>query len=164
TVSAPPGHDSITPPPSPAGARQRRDRHIPQATAPAMAGPVSAFFVLLALRWKGSDQRVVPVDLADLGGTSGRAQLLEELDINLVEVRPFAGQVVLVVDGLHRAYRLAGTAVDALVGVDVEHAPALVDAVDGAFFNACLVEHIDARLRDDVSHVVFLLGLATWTA
>jgi hypothetical protein len=36
--------------------------------------------------------------------------------------------------------------------VDIQHALALVDAVNGAFFDACSVKHINAWLRDDVSH------------
>ena len=46
------------------------------------------------------------------------------------------GQVVLVIDRLDRAHRLARPAVDALVGMDVERAGALVDAVDRAFLDA----------------------------
>jgi hypothetical protein len=36
--------------------------------------------------------------------------------------------------------------------VDVEHALALVDAIDGALFYARPVKHIDARQGDDVRH------------
>ena len=53
---------------------------------------------------------------------------------------------------IDRADRFARAAVHALVRVDVEHALALVDAVDGAFFDACSVKHINAGLRDDVGH------------
>jgi hypothetical protein len=56
------------------------------------------------------------------------------------------GHVVFVEDRLNRAYRLAGTAVDALAGVDVEHPPAFVDAVDRAFVDAGLVLDVDRRL------------------
>src|ERR1019366_8990692 len=75
------------------------------------------------------------------------------LDVRLVVVLPLIGDVVLVEDGLHRADRLAGAAVHALVRVDIEHALALVDAVDRAFLDARPVEHIDAWLRNDVRHV-----------
>jgi len=54
--------------------------------------------------------------------------------------------VVFVEDRLNRAYRLAGAAVDALVGVDVEHPAAFVDAVDWAFVDAGLVLDVDGRL------------------
>src|SRR4051812_25863953 len=104
------------------------------------------------------DERVVLVDLADLGGAPGRAEVVEELDVGLVVVLPLVGRVVLVEDRLNRADRLTRTAVDALVGVDVEHPRALVDAVDGALLDAGAVENIDARLGDDVGHAETLLG------
>ena len=55
-------------------------------------------------------------------------------------------------DGLHRADRLAGAAVDALLGVDVELAVTLVDAVDRALLDARLVHDVDAGRGDDVGH------------
>ena len=96
--------------------------------------------------------------LPSLDGTAGRAEVVEELDVRLVVVLPLLGHVVLVEDRLDRADRLAGAAVDALVGVDVEHPLALVDAVDGALLDARLVQHVDARLGDDVGHRRLLLG------
>ena len=99
----------------------------------------------------GHEGRVL-VDLADLGGAAGRAEVLEELVVRAGVVLPLLRHVVLVEDRLDRADRLTGTAVDALVGVDVEHPVALVDAVDRALLDACLVEHIHARLGDDVGH------------
>jgi hypothetical protein len=92
-------------------------------------------------------------DLAGLGRAAGRAQLLEEVDVDLVVVLPLVRNVVFVVDGLDRAHRLARPAVHTLVRVDVEHALTLVDAVHRALFDARSVKHIDARLRDDVGHV-----------
>jgi len=62
------------------------------------------------------------------------------------------GNVVFVEDRLDGADRLAGTAVDAFVGVDVEHPLAFVDAVDRALPNAGLVLKVDARLGDHVRH------------
>ena len=49
-------------------------------------------------------------------------------------------------DRLDRAHRLAGAAVDALLGVDVALALALVDAVDRAHVDARLVVDVDAGL------------------
>ena len=91
-------------------------------------------------------------DDPELGRAAGATEVVEELDVGLVVVLPLLRHVVLVVDGFHRADRLARTAVDALVGVDVEHPLALVDAVHGAFLDARLVKHINAGLRDDVGH------------
>src|SRR5690606_37293450 len=78
--------------------------------------------------------------------------LLEERGVVPQVGRPLLGQVVLVVDRLDRADRLAGAAVDALVRVDVQHPRALVDAVDRALLHAGPVQHVDARLGDHVGH------------
>jgi len=53
--------------------------------------------------------------------------------------------------------RRAGAAVDALVGVDVEHPLALVDAVDRTFVDTSPVLEIDTGLGDDVGHQVLLM-------
>ncbi|EGJ74913.1 putative ferredoxin [Streptomyces sp. Tu6071] len=106
------------------------------------------------LRRKGGDEGVVALDQAQLAGPAGRAQLVEELDVRLVVVLPLLGGVVLVEDRLDRADRLAGTAVDALIRVDVEGTLPLVDAVDRALLDASLVLDVDTRLRDDVGHAV----------
>ena len=99
-------------------------------------------------------ERVVPLDQPELGGAAGRAEIVEELDVGRVVVLPLLGGVVLVEDRLDRADRLTGTAVDAFVGVDVQHPLALVDAVDRALLDAGLVLEVDTRLRDDVGHAV----------
>src|SRR6202035_245867 len=100
-------------------------------------------------------------DLADLRGTARRAKLLEEVSVDLEVVLPLLGGVVLVVDRLNWADGLASAAVHALVRVDVKHALALVDAVHRALFDACLVEHINACLRDDVGHLSSSLTFLT---
>src|SRR5687768_13280452 len=84
------------------------------------------------LRWQCRDERVVLLDDPGLGGTPRRAEVVEEVDVRGVVVLPLVRNVVLVEDRLHGTDRLARTAVDTFVGVDVEHARALVDAVDGA--------------------------------
>src|SRR5674476_105371 len=52
----------------------------------------------------------------------------------------------------NRADRFAGATVDALVRVNVERALTLVDTVNRAFLDTCLVLDVDARLSDDISH------------
>src|SRR5215218_1705917 len=104
------------------------------------------------LRGEHGDDGVVLRDHADLRGAAGRADVVEELDVRLVVVGPHLGEVVFVVDRLDRAHRFAGSAVDALVGVDVERAFTLVDAVDGAFVDAGAVFDVDARQGDDIGH------------
>jgi len=76
----------------------------------------------------------------------GEPSWSKNLAFSVGELRPLVGHVVFVEDRLNRAYRLAGAAVDALVGVDVEHPPAFVDAVDWAFIDAGLVLDVDGRL------------------
>jgi hypothetical protein len=65
---------------------------------------------------------------------------------------PLIRDVVLVVDRLYRADRLARTTIDAFVGMDVQHACALIDAIDGAFFDTCLVFDVDAGFGNGVRH------------
>src|SRR5665811_1261285 len=62
-------------------------------------------------------------------------------------------------DGLDRADRLTGTTVDALIGVDVESALTLVDAVDRAFLDTGLVLDVNTRLGDHVRHVRLLVWI-----
>ncbi|VXB60993.1 hypothetical protein ARTHRO9AX_180479 [Arthrobacter sp. 9AX] len=114
--------------------------------------------MVLVLRWQCGDHGVVLAGVAHLGGTARRAEVVEELHVGLVVVRPFVRGVVLVVDRLDRADRFAGSAVDAFVRMDVQRTLTLIDAVDRALFNTCLVLDIYTRLRDYVRHVP---GLST---
>src|SRR5712664_3855673 len=91
-------------------------------------------------------------DGSGLGGRLDPRVVLEELLVQLDEALPLLGGLVLREDRLHGAYRLARAAVDALVGMDVEHVLPFVDAVDRAYLDARLVLHVDARLGDDVRH------------
>jgi len=73
-----------------------------------------------------------------------------DLGVFLLTVR----HIVLGEDGRDRADRLAGAAVDALIGVDVELAVyvfVVVDAVDGTDLDAGFVDGADTGLRNDVS-------------
>src|SRR5439155_10093283 len=100
-----------------------------------------------------------------LGGAAGGAnpadRVAEELRVDRRELLPLAGDVVLVEDRGDRAHRLARAAVDALVGLDVEHPPALVDAVHRALVDAGPVLHVDAGLADRVGHGGFLPPIST---
>ena len=62
------------------------------------------------------------------------------------------GKTLLAVgqDGFGRAFRLANTAVDALIGVNDEHILAFIEAVDWADFDAIHVLALDAIVCDDV--------------
>src|SRR5262249_17684358 len=91
-----------------------------------------------------------------LGRRLDAGVVLEELLVHLNELLPVRRRLVLGEDGLDGADGLAGAAVDALIGMDVEHGLALVDAIHGADLDAGLVFHVDARFRDDVRHYSLL--------
>src|SRR6266849_9286047 len=76
----------------------------------------------------------------------------EELLVQRDEVLRLFRRLVLGEDRLHRAHRLAGPAVDTLVGVDEELVRPLIDAVHRADLDAGLVLDVDARLDDHVRH------------
>src|SRR5215468_5378371 len=76
----------------------------------------------------------------------------KEEGVRLDEGFLLARDVDVFVDRLHRADRDADAAADALVGLDVHHAPALVDALDRADLLADAVLHVDAGRGDDVAH------------
>ena len=85
---------------------------------------------------------------------------LSEVGVGLDERLPFVRHIIFFEDSVDRALWLAGTAIDALIWVDVEHVHALavhrMDAVDGADFYTSLVLYVDAGLCDDVRHSLFL--------
>src|SRR6476646_1076892 len=74
---------------------------------------------------------------------------------------PLGVDGVLVEDRGYGAHRLARTAVDAFVRLDVEHPRAFVDAVDGTLVDAGAVLHVDARLADRVGHRLPLFTFCT---
>src|SRR6478735_8589595 len=96
------------------------------------------------------DRRVVPGKSSVIARTTRRSQYVEDLTIDDTVGMHFRGKIVLVEDGLHRADRLARPAVDALVGVDVQLAGTLVDAVDRPPLDARLVLAFDARLANHI--------------
>src|SRR5207244_8451259 len=108
------------------------------------------------------DERMVLVDGTHLRRAPGRADagdlLVEELGVDRRVVLPLRRHVVLVEDRRHRAHGLARPAVHALVGLDVEHATALVDAIHRALVHARPVLHIDAGLADRVCHRILPLS------
>src|SRR5215469_12783833 len=79
----------------------------------------------------------------------GRA---EEFGIDGGERRLVRGHRVILEDRLHRADGEAKAAIDAFIGLDVHHSPALVDAVDRTDIHAGAVFYVDAGRDDDVGH------------
>jgi hypothetical protein len=140
-----------------AGARQK-NRGQPNFRSQGKFGPDPDLFL---------QQVFLVFDLRPLVGVGGRGltlddglpaggQLLVPGDPLLLVV----GHVVLGEDGLHRAFRHAQGAVDALVGVDHQHVRPLPEAVHGADIHAVGVLALDAALGDDVSHLTGKAG--TW--
>jgi adenine deaminase len=97
----------------------------------------------LTLRGESGYQRVVSSNGSYLCSSSGGANFVKEINVHLVVIAPLGRSVILVVDGFYWANWLTGTAINALVRVDVEHSIALVDAINRALINAGLVLHID---------------------
>ena len=91
--------------------------------------------------------------------TARGTQRVEELGVDGEELALVVGQVVLVVDGLDGADGLTGTTVDTLVGVDVQRALALIDAVDRALLDAGAVLDVHAGQANDVCHLALLTFL-----
>src|SRR5688572_3276693 len=102
------------------------------------------------------DQWMIHVYRADLGRATGGAEaghlLVDELGVGRRVVLPLRLPSSPVVPYTPLLGSLAGRAVDALVGLDVEHPPALVDAVHGALVDACQILHVDTGLGDRVRH------------
>ena len=83
----------------------------------------------------------------------GISTLSFEVDAVLLDVAgPLGGNIGIREDGLHGTLGFAGTAVDALIWMNVVLIVALVDAVHRADLDATRVLGPDAGLRDDVCH------------
>ena len=130
-------------------------------TTPLTAGGSPGGSVVVSLRRQILDDLWVVLGHADLGRATGRSELDEEIGVDLGVLAPLFGHIVFVVDRLDRADRLAGTAVDAFVGVYVQHPSALVNAVDRTFLDTGLVLEIDAGFGDRVRHEG-LLTVSSW--
>lgn len=83
--------------------------------------------------------------------------LLVDRDVLLLVLR----DILLREDRVDRALWLAGAAVNALVGVDVEHLVVFVDAVYGADIHAGSVLGFDAGFGDDVGHSALSASVRT---
>ncbi len=108
---------------------------------------------LAGLRRQGRHYWVIPSDGTDLGCSARRADFLEKVHIDGVVIAPLLWNIVLVVDGLYWADWLAGSAINTLIRVDVEHAVTLINAVNRALIDAGLVLNIDTRKGNYVSHL-----------
>src|SRR5438552_5144604 len=143
-----------------AGGRRRLVPRVP----PGAAGRISRALDGLP----SGDDRVVDGRRPDLRGATRRSEtrdrVCEPLRVDRGELLPLAGDIVLVEDRGHGAYRLARAAVDAFVRLDVQHARPLVDAIHRTLVHAGAVLHVDARLADRVGHRLPLFTFSrVWT-
>src|SRR2546430_6316598 len=83
----------------------------------------------------------------------GRVWALERFAVDLDVVLEICGHVLLGKDRSHRALRLAGAAIDALIGMDEQLVRTLVDAVDRTYIDAGSVLCVLAGFRYDVRHI-----------
>jgi hypothetical protein len=88
---------------------------------------------------------VISRNWANLGSASWRSNLGEKVNVGLVVFTPLTRKIVFVIDSLNWANGLTRTAVDTFIRVDVQHAVALVDAVDWALIDTCFVLDVHAR-------------------
>src|SRR3954471_16625139 len=105
-------------------------------------------------RFPAGDRRVIVRSRTDLNGPArgAEARLVEPLGVDRLEGFPFRGDLVFGEDGVDGGDGFACGTVDALVGLDVEHPAALVDAVDRAIIDACAVFNVDTWFSDDGGH------------
>jgi hypothetical protein len=96
---------------------------------------------------------VISRDWSNFGSPSWRSNLREEVHVCLVVLAPLTGKIVFVIDRLYWANWLTSTTVNTLVRVDVKHAVALIDAVDWALIDTCLVFNVYTGKRNYVCHL-----------
>lgn len=101
---------------------------------------------------QSSNYRMVLVDDSNFCGTSRGAEIIEELYVCPIVVRPLFRKVVFIVDGFHRANRLAGATVDTLIRVDIEHPIALINAVNRALIYTGPIFNVDAGKSNYIGH------------
>ena len=77
---------------------------------------------------------------------------VEELQVLGDFGTPVRTAVTLPRDRVDRADRLAGTAIDAFVRLDIEPPAAFIDAVDRALLDARPILHVHAGIADRVCH------------
>jgi hypothetical protein len=95
---------------------------------------------------------MIMIGEANFCSTTRGPNLNEEFRINLRKFFPLTWDIIFVIDRFNWADRLAGSTIDALIGLDVEHAITFVDAIDWALFNAGFILHIDTWLGNYICH------------
>jgi len=83
---------------------------------------------------------------------TGRSDLFEKFNVSRVVIGPLFGNIIFVINCFNGTDRLTRATIDTLIGVNVEHPVAFIDAIHGAFVNTCSVFHIHTGKRNYVSH------------
>jgi uncharacterized membrane protein YGL010W len=99
---------------------------------------------------------MIAIGQTDLACTTWGSELNEELAINCAILLPLRWDIIFVIDRFHRTDWLTGTTIHALIGLDIEHAIAFIDAIHWALFDAGLIFHIDTWLGNYIGHAGLL--------
>src|SRR5487761_1904470 len=94
---------------------------------------------------------MVRVCKSNLARTTRGSEFNEKFGVNFGVVLPLRRNVIFVIDRFDWTYRLARSAIHALIRLYVEHSRALIDAINWALFDAGLIFHIDTGLCNYVS-------------
>jgi hypothetical protein len=65
---------------------------------------------------------------------------------------PLTWDIIFIINSFDRANRLACTAIDTFVRLDVEHPSTVINAINGALFAAGLIFNVHARFGDYICH------------
>src|SRR4051812_28204750 len=128
-----------------AAKRPSRTPSLPERTGPTTSSSVIAPHAVRGPGRARSGRELRRRAVLDLlrGRRVDRVDAVRVQIVDADERLPLARYRVLRIDRLDGAFRLAGAAVDAFLGVDDEHAVGLVNAVDGTHVDARLVLQID---------------------
>jgi hypothetical protein len=96
---------------------------------------------------------VISSSWANLARSTRGTDFNKELGINLAKLFPLPRNIIFVVDSFYWANWLTGTAIHALIWLDVKHAIAFVNAIHGTFFDAGFIFYIDAWVCDHIGHL-----------
>jgi hypothetical protein len=89
---------------------------------------------------------------AKFGGASRGSNLNKKLSINFTVLLPLRWHIIFIINSFNWANWLTRTAINTLIGLDIEHAITLIDTVNWALFDARFVFNINTRLSNYVGH------------
>jgi hypothetical protein len=89
------------------------------------------------------------------------AKFIKEFGVNFLKFIPLGWDIVLVINRFDGADWFASATVHTLIGLDIKHPIALVNAIDWALFNTGLIFHIHTWKRDHICHERLLTNSIT---